>query len=307
MYGRGSSCGGGVCASLVAAALLAVGGGNGTRQPAGPHVAAADAGRPEVVLQLGHSLAPHSAVYSADGKTLVTAARDGTLRIWDPGAGELRQVLVDENFATSLACTPDGNTLVVGNLDPSVVSLWDVRRLEVARKLAGHQAAVHSVAVSPDGRWIASGAADQTVRIWDARTGAAGHVIRDESLSIHSVAFSPDGRLLAGGTDSGALRLWDAASGRLLLTFTALPPAGPGSKQPEWLCTTPEGYYDASPGAASLIRWRSRDRLLPVTAYEANYHRPDLVRKAIVSHPGAGQQATAAPAASFGARARRGE
>jgi WD40 repeat protein/tRNA A-37 threonylcarbamoyl transferase component Bud32 len=80
--------------------------------------------------------------------------------------------------------------------------------------LFGHQDAVRSVAISPDGHLIASGGRDGTILVWDAAARrVVGSPLTGHTDRVNSVTFSPDGRLIASGSGDGTVRLWDAETG----------------------------------------------------------------------------------------------
>ena len=84
--------------------------------------------------------------------------------------------------------------------------------------LQGHRNRVTSVALSANGRMVASGSDDRTVRVWDAKTGQALHTL-EHAGAVTSVALAADGRVLAAGCLDHAVHLWDTRTGRALKTL----------------------------------------------------------------------------------------
>jgi serine/threonine protein kinase/WD40 repeat protein len=78
------------------------------------------------------------------------------------------------------------------------------------------------VAVSPDGRWVATGAYHGTlVKVWEARTGKLAATLPIEGAC--AVFFSPDGKWLA--TNAGRVRLWAVPSWQEGPSFEGAQPA----------------------------------------------------------------------------------
>ena len=88
--------------------------------------------------------------------------------------------------------------------------------------LRGHTDSVRSVALSADGKTLASGSWDNAIGLWDVAAGKRLRLIHTASAgTVLSVAWSADGKALASGSKDKTIRLWDVATGKPLgLPFT---------------------------------------------------------------------------------------
>ena len=174
----------------------------------------------------GHMGAVNSAVFSSDGRKIVTASQDRTTRIWD---AETRRELLTLNTGDLYAAfSPDGaKVITAGSYD--YVAIWDANSGKRLRKLARRKSLGErivrsfvsmaefgkSAAFSSDGKKIVTGG-NNIIIIWDAESGK-------ELLAISDVAgtcivnFSPDGTKVVSaghGIRNKTARIWDAVSGK---------------------------------------------------------------------------------------------
>ena len=153
------------------------------------------------------------ASFSPDGKSLATAAYDGTTQIWDAGTGKLLHVLDDGGGAIrKLAFSADGTLLVTGGSD-GAVRVWRIPTGGRYFYFVGHKGGVTDVAFDPTGTFVVSTSLDGTARVWQVagvEQGTLAALLSGHRGAVVSAAFSPNGqRLVTGGIDATA-RLWDA-------------------------------------------------------------------------------------------------
>ncbi len=83
----------------------------------------------------------------------------------------------------------------------------------LAHTLTGHSGEVNSVAFSPDGQFLASGASDYAVRGWNVNTGQSAGTLVGNLGRVSSITFAPNGELLASGGFDNTTRIWKLPNG----------------------------------------------------------------------------------------------
>jgi WD40 repeat protein len=182
----------------------------------------------------GHKDTIQDIMFTKDGKYLVSASDDKTIRVWDTSTGEIVRVLRGnigtghEGKIYKAALSPDGRLLAVGGwMGPSTnFKLSDLGRIrlinfqtgEVKTLLKGNDDAIVGLAFSPDGNRLISGSRN-TACILNVHTQETLHILKGHKEPIYAVAFSPDGKRAVTGSDDDTLKLWNAKNGFLLKTL----------------------------------------------------------------------------------------
>ena len=86
-------------------------------------------------------------------------------------------------------------------------------------KLTGHTSFINCLTISPDGKTLVSGSADNTIRLWNFTTGEALKTLTGHTSYVNAIAITPDGKTLVSGSADTTIKLWDLASGKELKTL----------------------------------------------------------------------------------------
>jgi WD40 repeat protein len=189
--------------------------------------------------------------WSSDGKWLAAGGTNRPVTLWEPGSGRAR-MLGERQTIHAVAIAGDGTWLATGGDDG--IDVWERGGRRRAHFVPVEKYRVTALALSPDGRLLASGIADHTVRILDAATGAER--ARDDSVGciIEALAFLPDGKRVAIAGEAG-LHLWAFADGGR--------PAEVQGSGGRWraIAVSPDGKWLASASAGGDVRlWNAEKR-----------------------------------------------
>ena len=160
--------------------------GSGTRAPVSSTARSCEA-RPQA--------SANAVAFSPDGKLLATGYGNGTIRLWDPAAGqpEGSPLQTGPSGVNALAFSPDGKLLATayGN---GTVRLWDPAAGQSRGPALGadSQASANAVAFSPDGKLLATAYGNGTIRLWDpAACEPVGAPLQTGPEGVNALAFSP--------------------------------------------------------------------------------------------------------------------
>lgn len=196
----------------------------------------------------GHD-GPISALAAAwNGSFVVSAGKDGAIRLWGRAATGGKNGISDENGA------PSAN----GSADFAAQNRADAGNdWRILRELPGHSDWIRAIAISPNNRFLVSGGWDQRVYFWDLATGRRLRGLSEPIKNVSKIAFAPDGRTVAVATEFGEASLWDGATGEPLFRRSV------GSGAVQALRFSRDGRYFATACEDGAVRFWSGRGAIP--------------------------------------------
>ena len=174
---------------------------------------------------IGHEKWIWAIAFNPHDRVIASGGDDCTIRLWSLESGQCLKVLQGyTNALFSIAPVPapasnlaNSPVLVVGSYFDRLVRLWQIDTGEFTI-FKGHTDADRAIAVSPNGKSLASGggSANPTIKLWSIQDGRCYYNLSGHTKEVWSVAFSSDGRMLASGGTDRTIRIWSTQTGECL-------------------------------------------------------------------------------------------
>jgi len=168
----------------------------------------------------GHTDAIPSIAITPDGKTIISASWDKTLRVWDLETKRCRYVLRGHSDdVRGVVITPDNRYAISCSADRTM-KVWSLEKGGCIATLDGVDDDCWRLAVSADGGTVIAPSAQDNAHVWDFRTKRVVQTLVGHAGSIYGAAISSDGKTVVTGSNDKTLKIWDTSSGKCRATLT---------------------------------------------------------------------------------------
>uniref|UniRef100_A0A673KYW3 WD repeat-containing protein 48 n=1 Tax=Sinocyclocheilus rhinocerous TaxID=307959 RepID=A0A673KYW3_9TELE len=167
-------------------------------------------------------------ILCCNGKTLISASSDTTVKVWNAHKGFCMSTLrTHKDYVKALAYAKEKELVASAGLDRQIF-LWDVNTLTAltasnntvtTSSLSGNKDSIYSLAMNQTGTVIISGSTEKVLRVWDPRTCAKLMKLKGHSDNVKSLLLNRDGTQCLSGSSDGTIRLWSLGQQRCIATY----------------------------------------------------------------------------------------
>ena len=174
-----------------------------------------------LVKTLKHDRPMWSCRFDPSGRFVFGGAQDSGVHRWELSSDAKTTFKGHRSWVRRFAFHPNDSTLISGGYSGRLI-WWESEAASKAkpiRSVAAHRGYIRAVAVSPNGKLVATGGNDLVVRIWSADTGELVRELTGHKRHIYNLAFHPNGQHLVTGDLMGVLKKWDVRTWKQVFEF----------------------------------------------------------------------------------------
>ena len=159
----------------------------------------------------GHNSDVNSVKWSNDSQLFASCGLDKTVRFWDIREHKNINILSAIQYANindfAVLCKTNSNIIAVGHTD-GLMTIWDYSKQSVIKEIYGHNEQIRSVAFSPDGKYLLSGAFDAKIKIYDVKNNFNFIGEIEHNDKVVSCKWHPEIPLIVSTSADKTARVW---------------------------------------------------------------------------------------------------
>jgi WD40 repeat protein len=181
---------------------------------------AIDPAKTKMVQELKHTAPLLGCRVDPSGRFVFAGAQEAILSRWELDGGKRTPLAGHKSWVRAIAFS--GATVFSADYSGKVIA-WPIEGDKPAPRwmVSAHKGFARALAVSPDGKTLASCGNDHLVRLWSTADGKEQASYEGHESHVYNVLFHPDGKSLVSGDLKGVVKQWDLATGKVTRTFDA--------------------------------------------------------------------------------------
>jgi WD40 repeat protein len=173
------------------------------------------------IFAQSHSSDITQAIYSPDGKRILSASKDQTIKEWSVATGKCLQTYIGHHdMVSSIGYNIDGTQILSASYD-STIKEWSVNSGECIGTYYGHGSWVYLAIYGADEKTIFSASRDATIKMWSIASKLCLKTFVGHASRITNVCESPKEGKIISSSRSGNIRVWSVKSGECLKIIKA--------------------------------------------------------------------------------------
>ncbi|MGH9831565.1 MAG: protein kinase domain-containing protein [Blastocatellia bacterium] len=230
----------------------------------------------ERVMSDGHTAAVRRAVFSPDGRRLVSVGEDNRVIVWDFARRERLATFDDHtDRVTAVEFSPDGKWFVTAGADDNII-VWDAVRLAKTTVLPGQRGVVRAIVFSADGKTLVTPTNDGRKNIWEVGSWKRLRQVNTGEFRFGQFLLSTDGRWLMAPYGD----IWDLVAEQTRYDFRPIFWGGitqfsKGARPPfwSWAAIAPDSRRIISIDAGGFVAFSETARFSDPHARKLVHHK----------------------------------